>query len=86
MLATEYVVARPSHRTKDVAYVPATAPDFDKERHILDVYSPKKAAAERGRLPGGAVHPRRQLDQRQQEHLHLHRPAAGQAGRGGRGH
>ncbi|GAA3974170.1 alpha/beta hydrolase [Hymenobacter antarcticus] len=44
ILATEYVVARPSHRTKDVAYVPASAPDFDKERHILDVYSPKKAA------------------------------------------
>ncbi|GAB3853283.1 hypothetical protein GCM10028822_21900 [Hymenobacter terrigena] len=44
MLATEYVVAYPSHRTKDVAYVPASAPDFDKERHILDVYSPKKAA------------------------------------------
>ncbi|GAB3874997.1 hypothetical protein GCM10028824_29190 [Hymenobacter segetis] len=44
MLATEYVVAYPSHRTKDVAYVPASAPDFDKERHILDVYSPKKVA------------------------------------------
>ncbi|GAB2852186.1 alpha/beta hydrolase [Hymenobacter ruber] len=44
ILATEYVVARPSTRTKDVAYVPASAPDFDKERHILDVYSPKKAA------------------------------------------
>ena len=44
MLATEYVVARPSHRAKDVAYVPASAPDFDKERHILDVYSPKGAA------------------------------------------
>ncbi|MBH8559340.1 alpha/beta fold hydrolase [Hymenobacter negativus] len=44
VLATEYVVARPSTRTKDVAYVPASAPDFDKARHILDVYSPKKAA------------------------------------------
>ena len=44
VLATEYAMARPSHRTKDVAYVPASAPDFDKERHILDVYSPKKAA------------------------------------------
>ena len=44
ILATEYVAARPSHRTKDVAYVPASAPDFDKERHILDVYSPKKSA------------------------------------------
>ena len=44
ILATEYVVARPSRRSKDVAYVPATAPDFDKERHILDVYVPKQAA------------------------------------------
>jgi acetyl esterase/lipase len=44
ILATEFVVARPSQRTKDVVYVPASAPDFDKERHILDVYSPKKAA------------------------------------------
>ena len=44
VLATEYVVARPSHRTKDLPYVPAATPDFDKERHILDVYSPKIAA------------------------------------------
>jgi hypothetical protein len=44
VLATEYVVARPSHRTKDVAYVPASEPEFDKERHLLDVYSPNKAA------------------------------------------
>jgi len=51
MLATEYVVARPSHRAKDVAYVAASAPDFDKERHLLDVYSPKKAA------PNGAGYP-----------------------------
>ena len=51
ILATEYVVARPSHRTKDVAYVSASAPDFDKERHVLDVYSPKKAA------PNGAGYP-----------------------------
>ena len=29
ILATDYVVARPSRRTKDVAYVPASAPDFD---------------------------------------------------------
>jgi acetyl esterase/lipase len=51
MLATEYVVARPSRRAKDVPYVPTSAPDFDKERHILDVYSPKKAAL------GGAGYP-----------------------------
>ncbi len=51
VLATEYVVARPSHRTKDVAYVPASAPDFDKERHILDVYSPSKAASNAAGYP-----------------------------------
>jgi acetyl esterase/lipase len=27
-----------------VAYVPASEPEFDKERHLLDVYSPNKAA------------------------------------------
>jgi len=51
LLATEYVVARPSRRAKDVAYVPAAAPDFDRERHILDVYSPKKAAPGAGGYP-----------------------------------
>ena len=51
VLATEYVVARPSRRAKDVAYGPAAAPDFDKERHILDVYSPKKAAPAAGGYP-----------------------------------
>ncbi|MDO7845110.1 alpha/beta hydrolase [Hymenobacter sp. M29] len=44
VLATEYAMARPSHRAKNVTYVASSAPDFDKERHILDVYSPKKAA------------------------------------------
>ena len=44
VLATEYVAARPSRRAQNVAYVPASAPDFDKERHLLDVYSPKKLA------------------------------------------
>ena len=51
VLATEYVVARPSHRTKDIAYVAASAPDFDKERHLLDVYSPKQAAPGAGGFP-----------------------------------
>ena len=45
VLATEYVVARPSHRTKDVPYVATSAPDFDKQGHLLDVYSPKKTAS-----------------------------------------
>ena len=43
LLATEVVMAYPSRRAKDVPYVAASAPDFDKERHVLDVYSPKKA-------------------------------------------
>ena len=51
ILATEYVVARPSRRAKDVAYVPATAPDFDQERHILDVYSPRQKAPNAGGYP-----------------------------------
>ncbi|MFD2721037.1 alpha/beta hydrolase [Hymenobacter monticola] len=45
ILATEFAMARPSHRTKNVAYVAISAPDFDKERHVLDVYSPKKPAS-----------------------------------------
>ena len=44
VFATEYALARPSHRAKNVAYVAASAPDFDQERHVLDVYSPNKAA------------------------------------------
>jgi acetyl esterase/lipase len=44
MLASEYAVARPSRRSKDVAYLPASTLGFDRERHILDVYSPKKDA------------------------------------------
>lgn len=31
-----------SKRTKDIAYVASTAPDYDAERHILDVYYPRK--------------------------------------------
>ena len=51
VLATEYVVARPSRRAKDLAYVSASAPDFSAERHILDVYSPRKTAAQPGGYP-----------------------------------
>ena len=51
VLATEYVAARPSRRVQDVAYVPASAPGFDPERHVLDVYSPKQAP------PGAAGYP-----------------------------
>ncbi|MGI4862533.1 MAG: alpha/beta hydrolase [Janthinobacterium lividum] len=44
LLATEWAVARASHRVPDIAYVPASAPDFDTNRHRLDVYQPKKEA------------------------------------------
>jgi acetyl esterase/lipase len=44
VLATEYAVARPSRRAKNLPYVARSAPDFDRERHVLDVYAPKKAA------------------------------------------
>ncbi|MBD2723181.1 alpha/beta hydrolase [Hymenobacter armeniacus] len=51
VLATEYVVARPSRRAKDVAYVPVNAPDVDKKRHLLDVYSPRKSAPHAAGFP-----------------------------------
>jgi acetyl esterase/lipase len=38
----EYATARPSVRAKDIPYVAASAPDFDAERHVLDVYAPKQ--------------------------------------------
>jgi cytochrome c-type biogenesis protein CcmH/NrfF len=44
LLTSEYVAARPSRRVQDLAYVASTAPDFDAERHRLDVYSPGKKA------------------------------------------
>jgi acetyl esterase/lipase len=48
LLATEWAVARASRRVADVAYVPASAPDFDARRHRLDVYQPtQKTAAPR---------------------------------------
>ncbi|RZL08526.1 MAG: alpha/beta hydrolase, partial [Hymenobacter sp.] len=48
LLANEWAVARASHRVADVPYVAATAPDFDAQRHLLDIYQPKgKAAAPR---------------------------------------
>ena len=44
LLATELAVGYPSRRTADLPYVSASAPDFAGERHLLDVYQPKKAA------------------------------------------
>lgn len=40
-----YAISFNSHRVKDVAYVAATAPDFNLERHLLDVYTPNKKSA-----------------------------------------
>ena len=43
-VAAEYAVARPSRRTANIAYVPATDSAYRAERQLLDVYAPKKAA------------------------------------------
>jgi acetyl esterase/lipase len=51
LVATELAVGYPSRRTADVAYVPASAPDFDAKGHLLDVYQPKKAATSPGGYP-----------------------------------
>lgn len=45
LLANEWAVARASHRASDIAYVAASAPDFDTQRHRLDVYEPRHEAA-----------------------------------------
>ncbi|WP_460674329.1 alpha/beta hydrolase [Larkinella ripae] len=49
LLVNEYAIARPSQRTKDLAYVAADSPDFSPERHVLDVFSPRRKTA--GRRP-----------------------------------
>lgn len=51
VLATEYGVARPSRRIRNVAYVPASAPDVDPARHRLDVYAPNAAAPDTAGYP-----------------------------------
>lgn len=50
LFVNEYAIARPSRRTKDIAYVTtnvpgADAPGVDAERHLLDVYAPKKPSS-----------------------------------------
>jgi len=45
LLANEWAVARASHRVADVPYVAASAPDFDAQRHRLDIYQPTAEAA-----------------------------------------
>ncbi|MCC2548873.1 alpha/beta hydrolase [Hymenobacter sp. BT175] len=47
LLANEYAVGRGSHRTRDIAYQSASAPGFDAERHLLDVYAPRHKAGPR---------------------------------------
>ena len=47
ILVNEYAVARPSRRTKDISYVSRTSADFDPERHLLDVYAPRRASTTR---------------------------------------
>ncbi|RSK50832.1 alpha/beta fold hydrolase [Hymenobacter rigui] len=43
--AGEYAVARPSRRTADIAYVPASDTAFQARGHQLDVYAPKRKTA-----------------------------------------
>ncbi|WP_310587108.1 alpha/beta hydrolase [Tellurirhabdus bombi] len=45
IVVNEYVLARPSQRVKDIPYVFPNSPDFDKDRHILDVYAPRRTSA-----------------------------------------
>jgi acetyl esterase/lipase len=45
IVVNECVLARPSRRVKDIAYVASSSPDFDKDRHILDVYTPRRTSA-----------------------------------------
>ncbi|RYY18933.1 MAG: alpha/beta hydrolase [Cytophagaceae bacterium] len=45
LLANEWAVACASRRVANLAYVAASAPDYDAARHRLDVYQPKKATA-----------------------------------------
>ncbi|GAB3543093.1 alpha/beta hydrolase [Spirosoma fluminis] len=45
LFINEYAVAHPSRRLKDLAYVAADQPDFNPDRHVLDVYEPKARTA-----------------------------------------
>ncbi|WP_425291144.1 alpha/beta hydrolase [Spirosoma linguale] len=46
----EYAAARPSRRIKDIPYVATNASGTDAERHLLDVYTPRKATSA-GKMP-----------------------------------
>ncbi|SOD99638.1 alpha/beta hydrolase [Spirosoma fluviale] len=45
LFLNEYATARPSRRVKDIAYAATNTPGVDAERHLLDVYAPRKAPA-----------------------------------------
>jgi acetyl esterase/lipase len=42
IVANEYAIARPSQRTRDIAYLDVKSAGFSAERHVLDVYAPKQ--------------------------------------------
>lgn len=44
LFGNEYAFARASQRIKDVAYLPTTAKEFNPERHILDIYTPRQSS------------------------------------------
>ncbi len=45
LVLNECAVARPSRRIKDIPYVNRASPDFNPERHVLDVYSPRQKSS-----------------------------------------
>ncbi|MFD2933420.1 alpha/beta hydrolase [Spirosoma flavum] len=45
LLANEYAMARPSRRTKDIPYTTIDPSGTDAERHLLDVYAPRKLSS-----------------------------------------
>lgn len=51
LIVSECAVARPSKRTKNIHYVAATSPDFSADRHVLDVYAPKRKSLAPGGYP-----------------------------------
>lgn len=44
LFLNEYAVARPSRRTEDIPYVSSASADFNPERHVLDVYAPRRTS------------------------------------------
>ncbi|MCX6217004.1 alpha/beta hydrolase [Spirosoma sp.] len=50
LFVNEYAAARPSRRIKNIPYVSTNASETDAERHLLDVYTPRKTTSA-GRMP-----------------------------------